>query len=91
MIGEVRGMGLLQAIELVEDRKTKKPASAATNQMMEAMREHRVLAGKGGLFGNVIRISPPMNIARSDVDEFALRLDRALAQVGQGSRAGVSA
>ena len=41
IIGDVRGMGLLQAIELVEDRKTKDPATAATAQVMEAARENR--------------------------------------------------
>lgn len=75
IIGDVRGMGLLQAVELVEDRKTKAPAAAAMNQLMEATRENRVLIGKGGMYGNVVRISPPMNIARSDVDQFIRSLD----------------
>jgi 4-aminobutyrate aminotransferase len=80
LIGEVRGMGLLQAMELVEDRKTKAPAAAATAQMMEATRENRILMGKGGLHGNVLRLSPPLNIGKSDVDEFVGRLDRSFAQ-----------
>ncbi|MGH9718685.1 MAG: aspartate aminotransferase family protein, partial [Bryobacteraceae bacterium] len=49
LIGEVRGMGLLQAIELVEDRTTKAPATAATLQLMEATRQNRILAGRGGM------------------------------------------
>jgi 4-aminobutyrate aminotransferase-like enzyme len=73
-------MGLLQAVELVEDRKTKTPAAAATAQMLEAARENRILLGKGGLYGNVLRISPPLNVGKSDVDEFAQRLDRSFAQ-----------
>jgi 4-aminobutyrate aminotransferase len=80
MIGEVRGMGLMQAIELVRDPATKEPATAETAQLMEATRENRVLVGKGGLYGNVVRITPPLNIARSDVDEFARLLDRSLTQ-----------
>lgn len=83
VIGDVRGMGLMQAMELVEDRKTKQPAPGATAQLMEAARENRLLIGKGGTYGNVIRISPPMNISRSDVDEFAMRLDASLAQVSE--------
>jgi 4-aminobutyrate aminotransferase len=79
LIGEVRGMGLMQALELVKDRRTKEPAPEATSAVMEAAREQRLLIGKGGLYGNVIRISPPLNITRTDVDEFLLRLDRALA------------
>ena len=81
IIGDVRGMGLLQAMELVEDRKTKKPATAQTAALLEASRENRILIGKGGIVGNVLRISPPLNIAKSDVDEFALRLDRSFAKV----------
>jgi len=79
LIGDVRGMGLMQAFELVEDRKTKTPATAQTAMLMEAMRENRILAGKGGLYGNVIRVSPPMNINRTDVDNFIAALDKSLA------------
>jgi 4-aminobutyrate aminotransferase-like enzyme len=82
VIGDIRGMGLLQAIELVEDRQTKAPATAATAQVMEAARENRILLGKGGMFGNVLRFSPPMNIGRSDVDQFIDALDKSLAVCG---------
>ena len=78
VIGDVRGMGLMQAIELVEDRRTKAPAPNAALELMEAARENRLLIGKGGLYGNVIRISPPLNIAKSDIDEFARLLDASL-------------
>lgn len=78
LIGEVRGMGLMQAMELVRDRKTKEPATAETAQVMEAARENRLLIGKGGLYGNVIRLSPPLNINKADVDEFARLLDMSL-------------
>jgi 4-aminobutyrate aminotransferase-like enzyme len=77
-VGDVRGMGLLQAIELVEDRKTKAPATAETALFMEAARENGLLIGKGGLYGNVLRLSPPMNIGRGDVDEFLKLMDRSL-------------
>lgn len=80
LIGEVRGMGLMQAIELVQDRESKTPAAAETVQVMEAARQNGILVGKGGTYGNVIRITPPLNIARSDVDEFIPRLDRSLTQ-----------
>jgi len=82
LIGDVRGMGLLQAVELVQDRKTKAPAAQETLRVMEAARENRILLGKGGLYGNVLRISPPLNISRSDVDEFARLLDASFAQCG---------
>ena len=79
LIGDVRGMGLLQAIELVQDRKTKAPAVAETAMAMEAARQNRLLLGKGGMYGNVLRLSPPMNIGRTDVDQFLALLDRSLA------------
>jgi 4-aminobutyrate aminotransferase-like enzyme len=81
IIGDVRGMGLLQAMELVEDRETKKPATAQTAALLEASREDRILIGKGGISGNVLRISPPLNIAKTDVDEFARRLDSSFAKI----------
>jgi 4-aminobutyrate aminotransferase-like enzyme len=84
-IGDVRGMGLLQAIELVDDRDTKAPATAETAMVMEAARENGLLIGKGGMYGNVLRLSPPMNIGRSDVDEFLKLLDRSLAVCGAAS------
>lgn len=77
LIGEVRGMGLLQALELVRDRRTKEPAAKETSAVMEAARREGILVGKGGTYGNCIRISPPMNIGKADVDEFTRRLDAA--------------
>ena len=82
IIGDVRGMGLLQAVELVLDRKTKAPATAETAMALEAARENRLLVGKGGMYGNVLRISPPMNVGRGDVDQFIERLDYSLTACG---------
>src|SRR3954452_1001286 len=79
IIGDVRGMGLMQAIELVEDRASKTPATAQTAAVLEAARENRLLIGKGGMFGNVVRITPPMNVGKSDVDQFIKLLDASLA------------
>lgn len=90
LIGEVRGMGLLLALELVEDRDSREPAAAATNAVMEAARENRVLIGKGGLYGNVLRISPPMNIGKSDIDDFIERLSASFARVAQERMAGAA-
>jgi 4-aminobutyrate aminotransferase-like enzyme len=81
LIGDIRGMGLMQALELVQDRESKAPAAEETARLMEAARENRILIGKGGLYGNVIRISPPLNVTRADIDEFIRALDRSLARV----------
>jgi 4-aminobutyrate aminotransferase-like enzyme len=81
LIGDVRGMGLMQALELVKDRKTKEPATAETAMMLEAARDRGLLIGRGGLLGNVIRMSPPLNISKVDVDEACKVLDRSLEAV----------
>ena len=81
IIGEVRGMGLIQAVELVVDRKSKVPATEATAIILEAARDEGLLLGKGGLFGNVFRLTPPLNVGKSDIDEFVKLFDRALDRV----------
>jgi 4-aminobutyrate aminotransferase len=78
LVGDVRGMGLMQALELVSDRKTKAPAASQTAKFLEKARDEGLILGKGGLYGNVIRISPPMNISRRDVDDAFGMMDRAL-------------
>jgi 4-aminobutyrate aminotransferase len=81
LIGDVRGIGLMQAIELVKDPVTKEPAVEEAALLMEAGRKQQILFGKGGLLGNVCRITPPLNISRPQVDEFCRRLDCALSDV----------
>jgi len=81
LIGDVRGMGLMQGLELVKDRQTKEPAAEATTQVMERARENGLLIGKGGLYGNVLRISPMLNIAKADVDEAIKLLDKSFSEV----------
>ncbi|HEY2014591.1 MAG TPA: aspartate aminotransferase family protein [Bryobacteraceae bacterium] len=88
IIGDIRGMGLIQGLELVEDRQTKVPATAQTAMAMEFARDHGLLIGKGGTFGNVLRVTPPMNIGKSDVDQFVEVLDKTLAACGAMLAAG---
>ncbi len=76
LIGEVRGMGLMQALELVKDRKTKEPAPEATIQVMERARDNGLLIGKGGLYGNVLRLAPMLNTSKADVDDAIKLLDK---------------
>lgn len=78
-IGEVRGMGLMQAIEFVEDPKTKEPSPKRANQLMEAAKAEGLLLGKGGRWGNVMRIAPPMLIEDDALAEGSDRLERAIA------------
>ncbi|HUH02644.1 MAG TPA: aspartate aminotransferase family protein [Kofleriaceae bacterium] len=79
-IGDVRGMGLMLALELVEDRTTKEPAPRRTNLIMEAAKKHGLLLGKGGLYNNTLRLSPPMLITDTELDEALRRLDKAFAE-----------
>jgi len=83
VIGDVRGMGLMQALELVTDPQTKEPAAKLANELLEATRERGLLIGKGGMYNNVLRMSPPMNIGKSDVEEALRLLDESFAAVAQ--------
>jgi 4-aminobutyrate aminotransferase len=83
LVGEVRGMGLMQGVELVKDRKSKEPAPQATAAVMEAAKDRGLIIGKGGLYGNVLRISPALNVSTADADQAADILDQALAGAAQ--------
>jgi 4-aminobutyrate aminotransferase-like enzyme len=81
LIGDVRGKGLMQGMEFVSDRASKEPAPQAVAQLFEETRARGLLIGKGGLYGNVIRISPPLTATTEQVDEALAILDHALAAV----------
>jgi alanine-glyoxylate transaminase/(R)-3-amino-2-methylpropionate-pyruvate transaminase len=81
LIGEVRGLGLMLGVELVRDRRTKEPADTEAADVMERMKDRQVLIGKGGLFGNTLRIKPPMCITKDDADYLVAMLDESLADV----------
>ena len=77
---EVRGMGLMIGIELVADDALT-PAAAQAEAVRASCLEKGVLVGVGGVFGNVVRIQPPLVITREQID-FALdALERTLAEV----------
>jgi 4-aminobutyrate aminotransferase-like enzyme len=48
---------------------------------MERARANGLLVGKGGLYGNVVRMAPPMNISKSDVDEGIRLLDKSFGEI----------
>ncbi len=75
LIGDVRGKGLMWGLELVTDRETKEHATAAAVAMMEDARERGLLIGKGGLRGNVLRMSPPYTISSAECDDLLRILD----------------
>jgi 4-aminobutyrate aminotransferase len=86
-IGDVRGLGMMQAMELVVDAKTKEPAPAMAAEVLEAARERGLLIGKGGTYNNVVRMAPAMNIGKADVDEALKVLDESFAVVTQRAAA----
>jgi len=71
LIGDVRGMGLMQAIELVADetRGDRTPNATATLHFFEETRKRGLLVGKGGLHGNIVRLAPPMMVTEGEIDE----------------------
>jgi alanine-glyoxylate transaminase/(R)-3-amino-2-methylpropionate-pyruvate transaminase len=78
LLGDVRGRGLMVGVELVADRVTKAPATEQTADVLERCMELGLLVGKGGYFGNVLRITPPMCITEADIDFLVGVLDIAL-------------
>lgn len=78
LIGDVRGTGLFLGIELVRDRATLEPAVQETADLVEALRERRILTGIDGAMRNVIKIKPPMVLSEPDVDRALDQLDAAL-------------
>ena len=70
-LGDVRGMGLMQAVELVVDETTKDrtPEKALTNRIFEESRKRGLLIGKGGLEGNAFRIAPALTVNAAEIDE----------------------
>ena len=81
VIGDVRGMGLMQGLELVQDRETKEPAPQAVARVFEETRRRGVLIGKGGLYGNVIRTGLMLNSSNDHVDQLIAALDAGFASL----------
>ena len=68
-IGDVRGLGAMLAIELVEDRETKQPAPALATAVVEAATERGLLLLKSGIYSNCIRVLCPLTISDAELDE----------------------
>ena len=80
VVGEVRGRGLMIGVELVgADGRT--PAPAAAGRVLELCRRRGLLVGKGGLFGNCLRIAPPLSLTSDEADEGAAILADVLGDV----------
>ncbi len=76
-IMEVRGKGLMLAMELA-DPATGQPDTALTASLMEEAKAEGLLVGKGGLYGNVLRIAPPLSLTEAECDEGLAMLGEAV-------------
>ncbi len=82
IIGEARGMGLMQAIEIVAPGGTQ-PDAARTAAFVDTCKDMGLLLGKGGLYGNVVRIAPHLNVSTEDMDIAMDIVGQALVAVSQ--------
>lgn len=80
-VGDVRGMGLMQALEMVVPGHDKRPDAAKASAFVAAARRRGLLLGKGGLRGNVIRIAPALIVNADEIDGAADIIDGALTDV----------
>jgi 4-aminobutyrate aminotransferase len=78
LIGDVRGKGLMIGLELVKEKK--EPATNEILQLFENTKKRGLLIGKGGLYGNVVRITPPMTVEQGRIDEAIKILDQSLSE-----------
>lgn len=77
MVGDVRGKGLQIGVELVKPG-TKEPDPETTARIMESAKDNGLLIGKGGLYGNVLRIAPPLTLTEAEADEGFDKLEKAI-------------
>lgn len=83
LIGDARGIGMMQALEIVSDRKAKTPDAKAVLAVFEETKRRGVLIGKGGLYGNVIRTGLMLNAGKPEVDEMVAAIDAGLTLAAQ--------
>ncbi len=85
-VGDVRGMGLMQALELVEDEtsQNRTPNTRAVAALLEETKKRGLLIGKGGLHGNVTRLSPMLNVSKDELEEGIRLLDESFDAIGVG-------
>ena len=81
MIGEVRGLGAMQALELVQSQDKREPAAEETKQITQYCYEHGVITISAGSYGNVIRLLMPLVITDAQMDEALDVLEGALKTV----------
>jgi len=81
LVGDVRGLGAMQAIELVRSPETREPAPEETKQIMDYCYEHGLIALTAGSYSNVVRLLVPLVISDEQMDEGLDVLEAALYSV----------
>ena len=81
VIGDVRGVGLMAALELVTDRKTKKPAKEERNQLLNECYKNGLIIIGAGAYKNVIRFLPPINISEELLNKGLDKIENAMKNV----------
>ncbi len=80
-IGDVRGMGLVYGIEFVKDRTTKEPAPDLAKEIVLRCVSNGLMCGKLGIYGNVMRVAPPLVITPDQIDQSTKILEKVLDQI----------
>lgn len=80
-VGDVRGMGLVMGVELVKDKTTEEPAPDLTRKLIDLAAQNGLLVGSVGVFGNVIRVAPPLVITEAEAHESLDLFENALRQL----------
>ncbi len=79
ILADIRGKGLMLGVEIANSNKD--PLVAETNKIIEDLKDNGIIIGKGGIFGNVLRIKPPMIITKANVDTFMQQLQKTLSKI----------
>jgi 4-aminobutyrate aminotransferase len=80
-IGDARGMGLALGLEIVEDKKSKKPSVALCQKIILGAAQYGMMMGRVGFYGNVIRVAPPLTIRQQECDLAIAILDKVLSEL----------
>jgi 4-aminobutyrate aminotransferase-like enzyme len=80
-LGDVRGMGLVMGLEFVKDKRTKEPAPELIRPLIVACANNGLLVGSVGVYGNVIRVAPPLVITKAEADESLTIMEKSLGEL----------